>query len=205
MPEECVELIHLVSTSLRMDLHFEIYSPGLVAHPFFSRYNDENPHVMKRVCHGAMSTSPITSGDIIFQPGEKPQNPQMWVLVEGLLTYVNSRNSEEEVTPGYWACEAVLWTDWITCGTLTAKTDSRLYTIDARQFQSIALQFNHSVFSPLEYASRYVERLNNGEVELSDLPPEDDFQIARRRRQHGVMPGSLTRLLAPRRCPSATQ
>ena len=50
-PERSVELLGMVSQPLLQELHFEIYSPLLSVHPFFKRYIEECPQVIRKVCH----------------------------------------------------------------------------------------------------------------------------------------------------------
>merc|ERR1712217_402433 len=56
MHEEALTVMQLITEPLRVELHFEIYSPNLSSHPFFSRYISACPYVTKRICHSALST-----------------------------------------------------------------------------------------------------------------------------------------------------
>merc|ERR1719359_1853039 len=62
MPENAVMLIKHVSEPLRVELHFEMYSPMLLVHPFFIRYMEECPHVVRKVCHTAMEMHQVSIG-----------------------------------------------------------------------------------------------------------------------------------------------
>merc|ERR1740130_1183783 len=53
MPESGVALMKHVSEPLHVELHFEMYNPMLQVHPFFARYVEECPHVVRKVCHTA--------------------------------------------------------------------------------------------------------------------------------------------------------
>merc|ERR1711862_676735 len=89
MPEGSVELLGIVSEPLRVELHFEIYSGVLAAHPFFARYIEECPQIMCRVCHCAMSELLVSHGDTIFTAGETPQYPKTYIVCSGTLQYVS--------------------------------------------------------------------------------------------------------------------
>merc|ERR1711920_680029 len=89
MPEDKVELLGLVSEPLHMELHFELFCPILNVHPFFSRYIEECPPVMRKVCHLAMKTVQISSGDVVFNCGEIPLLPRMYFICSGELRYVS--------------------------------------------------------------------------------------------------------------------
>merc|ERR1712061_859187 len=75
--EDFVQVMQLVSGPLRMDLHFEIYSPSLSAHPFFALYMIACEYITKRICHKAMSMSFLSPGDVVFNTGEIPTHPKM--------------------------------------------------------------------------------------------------------------------------------
>merc|ERR1719450_1057199 len=60
MPESAVCLIKQVSEPLRVELHFEMYNPMLSVHPFFARYVEECPHVVRKVCHTAMQANQVS-------------------------------------------------------------------------------------------------------------------------------------------------
>merc|ERR1712232_74849 len=94
MQESSVELLKMVSEPLRMELHFEIYSPLLVKHPFFNQYIEECPHVMRKVCHKAIHIEPVYQGDVIFNAGECPNPPKMYFVVSGMLEYFTMGGSQ---------------------------------------------------------------------------------------------------------------
>merc|ERR1712050_601518 len=69
-PESEVGIVELVSVPLRTEMHFEMYYPFLAPHPFFDAFNKDNGHVVRKICHAAMSTSFTSLGDVIFHFGE---------------------------------------------------------------------------------------------------------------------------------------
>jgi len=167
-PESGVSLIKYVSEPLHVELHFEMYNPMLQIHPFFARYAEECPHVVRKVCHKAMQANQVSTGDTIFTVGEIPPQPKMFIVSQGLLDYTMASGSQADVEPGSWVSEASLWVTWIHLGTLRAVEDCFIYTIDAKEFQSIAGQFQHAEFDPRIYAQMFSDSL--GELdELSDL------------------------------------
>jgi hypothetical protein len=159
IPEESVEVLTIISDPLRMDLHFDLYSPPLAAHPFFSLYIFECPNVIKKVCHSAMSQFVVSAGDTVFCAGETPNNPVMYIVNKGTLQYTTT--AARMVGEGQWLSEACLWTSWMHRGDLTALSDCRLYRLDAREFQAITTHFEHGEFEPLKYAELFVQSLNN--------------------------------------------
>jgi len=170
MQEENVELLRLVSEPLRMELHFEIYSPILAKHPFFSQYIDECPHVMRKVCHKCTAIIPAFAGDVIFNPGETPNPPKMYFVMIGLLEYFTIGGHQLLVKESQWIAEATLWTVWSHRGGLRAKCDSQLCEVNAREFQKISGEFDHTLWDPRSYATNFVNLLNTYEGGITDLP-----------------------------------
>jgi hypothetical protein len=159
MPEHEVELLHMVSDPLRVEIHFEMYSPVVEVHPFFQHYVFECPQVMRKVCHSATSMLLVTSGDVIFNAGEAPLNPKFYIACSGLFEYLPFNGDKQEVHEEDWLSEAALWSRWFHHGTLKSLCDGRLAVLDAKAFQEIVGQFEHTIYDPKSYATLYVERL----------------------------------------------
>jgi len=169
MPEAGVLLIKKVSEPLRVELHFEMFSPMLCVHPFFARYIVECPHVVRKVCHQAMEKAAVSVGDIIFNVGEIPAKPKMFIVTMGQLRYNSVADGKHIVNEGQWISEAPLWVPWVHRGLLVAVADSYLCTLAAKEFQAIVDQFEHIGFDPRDYAKRFAEELNNHVGEVNDL------------------------------------
>jgi len=172
LPEAKVQLMGLVSEPLRVEMHSEMYSPVLSVHPFFVKYMEHAPPVMRKVCHSAMSLISVSEGDVIFNFGETPTKPKMLLVNKGTLSYVTPADHDEgtELKAHHWISEATLWTRWVHRGTLSAVQDSRLYALDAKEFQQIVIQFQHSGFNPRDYATSFVADLNEADEPITDLP-----------------------------------
>merc|ERR1719203_148710 len=108
-------------------------------HPFFAEYINEEPVVIKRVCHNCMETVILAAGDVVFGRGEMPSSPKMYFVIKGTLDYVTTRGGGDSITltEKMWIAEGVLWTRWRHKGTLTANGDVKLATLDAESFKDI--------------------------------------------------------------------
>lgn len=178
IPEDKIDLFHFVSEPLKVELHFEIYSPVLSVHPFFFRYIEDCPAVMRKVCHAAVQTMQVSHNDVLFSPGEIPIHPKVYFIKTGLLQYVHLSGEEMRVVPKMWVCEAALWTNWIHRGQLTAITDCRLFALDCKKFQDISSSFEHHAFDPKKYAIEFVKDLNTcSQNEITDLPFEEERMV----------------------------
>lgn len=167
--ETNVELLKIVSEPLRVELHFEMFKTVLAVHPFFGPYIEQAPPVMRRVCHTAVSTMLFSHGDVIFHTCEVPKQPKMYIICSGSCMYDHHGGSRTQVGEGHWISEAALWTQWMHRGVLTASSNGRFCTVDAKLFQEIIGQFEHMDFDPTEYAAEFVSRLNQYDSEISDL------------------------------------
>lgn len=168
-PESSVGLESLVSTPLRIELHYEMYSPTLTLHAWFNKYNVECPQVVRKICHSAMVTSHVSNGDILFHYGETSSS--MLMCKRGSLCYFYGEN-EVTVGAGMWLTEAALWTHWVHRGMLAALDDSTMFQLDADSFQNIVSTFEISTKSdPAAYARNFVAALNTcTEEDVTDLP-----------------------------------
>jgi len=173
MEEDEVELLGVVSDPLRAELHFELYAPVLAVHPFFASYVEACPQVLRKVCHSAMSQLLVSSGDVVFMPGEVPTDPRMLVICSGRLRYQQLMGQVMSVEVGGWISEAVLWTGWTYRGMLTATSDCRLCVLRAAKFREIAETFEHTGFNVRSYAKAFVAGMNSGQIDISDLPFDD--------------------------------
>jgi len=150
----------VVSEPLRVEMHFEMYCNVLRNHPFFSDYVNEDPQVIRRVCHFATNTALLSKGDIVFSKGESPREPKMYFVIKGLLDYM-CRGDAVGVGEKQWIAEPALWTNWTHRGTFTAATEVKLALLDAKTFTDIVHRFKGKRgFDPRLYAYEYVEHLN---------------------------------------------
>eukprot|EP00928_Gymnodinium_smaydae_P021196 TRINITY_DN18250_c0_g2_i1.p1 TRINITY_DN18250_c0_g2~~TRINITY_DN18250_c0_g2_i1.p1 ORF type:complete len:745 (+),score=177.87 TRINITY_DN18250_c0_g2_i1:145-2379(+) len=166
---DAVEMLHVVSEPLKVEMHFEQYSAVIRSHPFFAEYIQEGPYVMRRVCHFANSTLMLANGDIVFSKGENPANPKMYFVWKGSLEYSIGAGDSTPVVEKQWIAEPVLWTKWTHRGMLTATNDVKLVCLDAKTFQEIVDRFKDiGGFDPKVYAADFVRYLNQLEV-VNDL------------------------------------
>jgi len=161
--QDTVELLSVVSEPLRAEMHFAMYTGVLSWHPFFADCIAEAPHMMRRICHYAMATMLLCSGDVLFSFGEEPANPKMYFIQKGTLTYIR-HGTDTMIQEPSWVAEAVLWTCWKHQGTLMAASDAKVATLDAKAFLDIArhscLGAWHHAVDPRCYAAEFVEALN---------------------------------------------
>jgi len=140
-PEASVELLGLISDPLLVELHYEVYAPVLMQHPFFKLYGSTNPTGMRQVCHSAVGRLQLSRGDVHSLAGEALSDPGMLFVSRGSLRQLSEVRSERLVHPGGWVCEPVLWLRvWLHGGTLRAASECQLCVLNAARFRRIAAQ-----------------------------------------------------------------
>jgi len=169
--EENVDLLKKISTSLQMEVRFEVYFPVIEKHPFFQRYFGVNPVGIRKVCHRALNTTHVFPGDIVFSQDETPEHPKMYFLLSGGLSYLMDGIQANRMVKGSWACEPVLWTAWIHLGTLQGTSEAVVLNLEAKAFQSIITPFP----SPhaQSYGSLFIQQANSNPGRLTDLAGVD--------------------------------
>eukprot|EP00427_Karlodinium_veneficum_P026520 CAMPEP_0169203544 /NCGR_PEP_ID=MMETSP1016-20121227/11523_1 /TAXON_ID=342587 /ORGANISM="Karlodinium micrum, Strain CCMP2283" /LENGTH=824 /DNA_ID=CAMNT_0009280595 /DNA_START=35 /DNA_END=2509 /DNA_ORIENTATION=- len=170
---DTVDLLHVVSGPLKIEMHFEMYSRILQWHPFFEEHRSDLNNLLRRVCHMSMAIVLTDQHDVLFSRGEEPCDPKVYFICSGLCDYVDMYGDSILLVERKWAAEATLWCQWKHQGTLTVKQDSKIAQLDARSFQDICqtyMKTSKSVTMIMkQYAKRFVEELNSADI-LTDLP-----------------------------------
>jgi len=166
---DLIELLPVVSESLRAEMHFEMYSVALRNNPFFAWCITDSPQVMRRICHYAMTTLLLSNGDIVFTKGEAPSEPKAYMVMKGNLEYLWAGQATQ-IFEKTWVAEACLWTSsWRHQGALTATNDAKLASLDVKTFHEIAQRFqDHATFDAKVYAMDFVTHINTVEA-VNDL------------------------------------
>jgi hypothetical protein len=168
MPETEAGIEDLVSLPLRTELHFEMYNPQLLPHIFFDMFIKDNAHVVRKICHSAMSTTFNALGDVVFHFGETAD--RVTIITAGMLSY-QWASSQEECEVGTFLSEAVLWTHWTHRGLLTVQEDCRCVQLNAEAFQQIVSRFQLTNFDPIKYAEAFLSLMRDMPSEdVSDMP-----------------------------------
>lgn len=160
--ESDVEMLVRLSEPLRMELHYEVYSPCLTKHPFFLHYSSMNLLAMQRLCHTALKTQHLSADDILFSRGEAAKC--MYFVLSGCLEYVqtiNYNHSSHELLPGHWACEMCLWTPWEHRGQMRAATSTSLLCLDSGAFHGGVFESREGQSEAASYACQAVQTVND--------------------------------------------
>lgn len=167
--EEQVEALKFISEPLMQELVLEIHSPHLIVHSLFQSYAKLCPAGMRQLCFSAVCVKFVSGGDALFHRLENPVTPKMYFLTDGAMVYAQRRDETTEFEPGQWAAEAVLWTLWTHCGTMSGVSPSQVLELDAKAAQTI-IKTSENAVNVEEYALNFVKQLNNTPThELTDI------------------------------------
>mmetsp|Transcript_117871 Transcript_117871/g.263503 ORF Transcript_117871/g.263503 Transcript_117871/m.263503 type:complete len:787 (-) Transcript_117871:38-2398(-) len=173
--EKDVSLLQVLSEPLLMELHAEVYRPLLDHHPFFKVFAERNSSGNRKLCHSVITEVSLSQGDLLFTVGDRSHS--MFVIWGGCLDYASSQANSSSfafVRQGEWLCEGCLWTHWISCGEVHAKTRATIVCISAKNLHDVAKHCRSLSMRPARYGELFVEYLNSlHEHELTDLEDED--------------------------------
>jgi len=174
--ESGVTMLLLLPEPLRQELVYEMKTPLLKGHPIFLHMINFSTRTMRQVCRLALKSHSLASEDVMFGFGEKAE--RMYFVVSGILSYTKrtGHKLKPPVTEKDWVSEATLWTSWRHMGELRANQKSDLVSVDAaRLFEIIGANYEAwSIAS--EYASLFVEGLNNmAQSAISDIIRDEQF------------------------------
>jgi hypothetical protein len=85
--EKDVEILGNVSEALKAELHYEIHSPRVMAHPFLQVFNRLQMRAIQNLCDTAVMPLNVSRGDILFTVLELPQRPAMYFCKGGSVHY----------------------------------------------------------------------------------------------------------------------
>jgi len=162
LEERDVRILGVLSEPLRLEIHYEVYSPWFRQHPFFSHYQAMNLPTMQKLCHNATSTTYLSMDDVLFSTGEVARS--MSFCGAGRFQYAHTApdgvESATSVSQGQWVCEIVLWAPWQHRGQLRSSAESSIISLDAEIFHNVVLGSQAALFETSCYAVEAVRTLN---------------------------------------------
>jgi len=178
MEEKDIELLNLLSESLRQELRLFIISPILTVHPFLKAYCETYPEAAQKLCTYAVTHKKVSKGDILFSAGETAN--ETIFIVRGKLLYTDDAYDERTsrlLKQNEWVCESALWLNsWVHHGDLLAASNCDIFVLDAKKFASMTATFRPVLASSRTYALAYKNALEKA-AKLNDLLIEEvDFE-----------------------------
>lgn len=134
--EQHVPLLKSLSQPLLQELHYELYSPGMLVHPFFEQLTLISRTSLQKICHSALTTIDLFPDDVLFDSGEAAK--EMYFMTKGVARYTRPHDTKPVfVHKGEWMSEMVLWFRWLHQGSFTVTEDTSLTALYAKSFHEI--------------------------------------------------------------------
>lgn len=172
-----VDVLRLLSFSLRSDIQYEICSSHVLRHPFFLLWSEVDFPTLLRFCNEAVSFLVLACSDNLFLAGWYPE--KAYVFAQGKLLYAQDpetamvhKRTVCSVLDGAWICEAALWMQWLTVGTVEATVPSELLEMRGDGIGDVLPK--HKVVRHIahEYARAFRERLHSCRVPMYPWPTD---------------------------------
>eukprot|EP00448_Togula_jolla_P025066 CAMPEP_0170578494 /NCGR_PEP_ID=MMETSP0224-20130122/5483_1 /TAXON_ID=285029 /ORGANISM="Togula jolla, Strain CCCM 725" /LENGTH=625 /DNA_ID=CAMNT_0010901461 /DNA_START=392 /DNA_END=2269 /DNA_ORIENTATION=+ len=197
------KLLEGLPETLQMELYELVRAPVLCWSRFFALLVNASPQALRQLCQQAVGLSFTLSHENCFCQGDacsvmrfvesgelkylevKPTN---MIDLRGLLEDSEDLAIAEQirVAGGDFLSEAVLWLpSWEHCGTLVADTDSKMLVVHAARFGDVLQHHCTAHHCAIEYAKKFVSRLNHVD-HVSDIifPFEDPQEDAQGKAHH---------------------
>lgn len=171
-----VVLLARISDQLGSELAHEMHSPFLLGHPFQHYVSKEMKGIAFRICHMAIESSQVATGDVMFSAGEEAF--AAFVMKSGNLSYILRYGNHLLPPIGVkeWLAEAVLWAPWRYRGTCHAASPSEILALNAQQFAKAMSHHPKAFQFARRYGERFVRYFNIGNpADWTDVLRDEEF------------------------------
>jgi hypothetical protein len=153
--EDDIQVFKALPESLRLQLHWEVFHPCVVPHPFFHHFCESDEPAMVELCHYAMAELSLGTVQELFV--FEQQASLVFFCLSGELEYFHGADESNgaEIGAGSWLVEVVLWLKWEHRGRVTAVTPCEFVTIDASRFRKIVSRHCAQIVTCRSYAKLY--------------------------------------------------
>ena len=130
------DAIQLLSSTLRIELHHEIFKRQMSSHPLFRLWGHLSRITAGEFCAEAVGAQYMNTGDVLFSAGD--QCACAYNLEEGSLQYKQIPQTSpvrcEMVTTvreEIWLSEALLWMEWVHVGSPEVDLPAKLLSVNS--------------------------------------------------------------------------
>jgi hypothetical protein len=175
---ECdVRLIESLPRHLKEELHYEVYSPVLGMHHFFTVVCSHHRSTFVAVCHSAAIEKVLAKGDEPIFFGKN--GTSMMFPIAGSLQYKAGPETDHLVsdnpvtlTPGAWITEAPLWIKWEHLGLVSVHDFCDIVEMDSYEFRKVMVQNTTVLTAFCHYAhlfAKAVKEASEAGMDIDDL------------------------------------
>jgi len=166
--EDKVELLALLTTSLRAELRTTIYQQTIEHHPLFLLVGKIAHVALQLLCNTAISKVNSGRGDHLFRKADYAES--MYFFLSGELRYYYLDIQPHPVDLTIRVAEAALWTRWTHKGTLQARKECSVVTINSHFFAEAMRSHRDAWLETSDYARSFVSGMSKPSVtKLTDL------------------------------------
>lgn len=169
--EKDVQVIQLLSSTLKGALRFEICRPYMIKHPLFRLWIGMDMGMVKRVCTEAAEISYLRPQDDLFTAGSSTD--KAYYIISGGVMYIQDPESAPvkevermEVGAESWLAEASLWSHWTHVGTAEAIITTQVMHLSAEGLARTLRRHQGIHEIALEYCKHFHRRI------VSAKPPD---------------------------------
>lgn len=164
--EEDVQVFKVLPETLRLTLHWEVYSDKLTPHPLFYHTKEVNEETLFEICHKSMTEVSVATGIELFCFGHTAT--KVYFMQSGVIEYHHEQHDSmvqvveakaEGSSIRQWLCEVVLWVKWTHRGRVSAVAPCEIVALDAQSFRKIVSRSTHVLRGCCVYAQSYQKRI----------------------------------------------
>ncbi|CAK8997435.1 Potassium voltage-gated channel subfamily H member 7, partial [Durusdinium trenchii] len=176
-------ILDYLSKSLQAELEFARYRDCLSQMNFLEQLlsgeSTQEDQIVQTLAQRAIAVLDSAEDDVVFCSGFEAD--ATYFALDGALCYVRTGHCPCDVSR-QWISEMCLWTEWSHVGDLSSISFAKLVAINVEEFCNIIRSAGDVQARANEYATRFVEALNQ-QSDLTDLwqmaPPGDQRQRAK--------------------------
>lgn len=176
LTEADVEILGTITEPLRIQLHVEMHSRFLQSHPLFADLLQNQctfETLIREVCHEAVWIWHVACSSTIFEMGEEPKKPKVYIAGAGdTLEYTDAAGNVVLLRERQWIAEPALWTAWTHRGTLSVMSNCNVAVVCARSFRTICRKLKKQKKEKWITIARYAKQFSmelNSATDASDL------------------------------------
>ncbi|CAK0863176.1 unnamed protein product [Prorocentrum cordatum] len=192
-----LEVLDLLSISLRQTLQLELCNPHLLEHPMLNFFYNNDSAMWKQICMTCVRFSALVKGDSLFVFGDEAEG--MHFVVNGALSYeLDDRfpaGPSTEAHAGTWLSEAALWCHWRHMGCAETLTGCEVLLLRAATLVPILTRIGLIGQLVCAYARSFHHFLRNSTSSMSCEWPNDLVLPFKPDEVIAAMPKSVTAVI----------
>jgi len=166
--ESRLDVLLLLSDSLRSELQYVVKFGDLLTHPLIGYMEAVSAVVMHGLVHSVLYLKHPAAVDILFQRASVATSMQY--VVGGEMEYSRPGEMDVILKKDDWMCEMSLWVSWACRGNCQALVDSTVVVVDSKAFGEVLQEDGSLLLTACAYAENFANWLSDMDAtELTDV------------------------------------